>query len=186
MKIRSGFVSNSSSSSFIIGFDEPIRDRYNMRWSYMGDRNNPSPILIYEDYTDDDLPNTYTYDIDSIEDFLYKLINFKNGVLLEQYLLDTLWLDMRDRNLSPWNVKSLSMNEAINFLKHNKHYGNLEKVLEKLDRSKTYYVFDFGNDAYYQGIPELTQSERLLTSALHEQYTDLYPYVIIPVHYIGA
>ena len=156
MKIRNGFVSNSSSSSFVVAFPENPRDAEHVREMMFGDITQLEyPYDIYDNrqppvYTTQDIAGTVFHDIQS-----QKVNNKKN--IIEGFQG---WLEGAPDSPDVWRRDDLSEDEkAKAWNDWNKEFDAYVKdtalTFMKARKNMYIYVFEYSdNDGEYGSMLE--------------------------------
>ena len=180
MKLRNGFVSNSSSSSFAIAMDNGI--------PRMKDYFQKHPIGISYSVSDGDSMEHYSKQ--DIEDFLAKLYCTGNMEPLDSFLLDYFKEELSEDGLNPEAMEGICVEQALDICHRHDCCATMEEALEGMSEcilegepEESFYVFTVGNDAEFNSRENFTYRDYVLSEAMRDRPSELFTYMVYRIEW---
>lgn len=133
MKIRKDFVTNSSSSSYIIATNEQLPKNYEDRFKEF-DINNLSSLLDYDEFIYGYFENNHLYR-DFPEEDLKKLGNFTDDQL---------------------TIIKLFVSEKLSY------YKEIKEIISKYPDKKIYKIFEDRDFLYNSGLNDFIHDQKII------------------------
>ena len=124
MKIRNGFVSNSSSSSFILYFKEKPKNEEELKHLIFDENNIKNSIVGGEEY------NGLVFPIDMITNTVFNDIDYESNITVDNFL-EKFKDDLYPSEYNIYEIKTLFENLDIKY-----NFDEIEIELEKIGREK--------------------------------------------------